>query len=143
MVRQIRSIGITDLLVLVLLADAAQNAMAAEYRSVTEGVLLCGTILFWSYFLDWLAYRVPWLRRWIEPAPLLLIRKGQVLRGNLRKEMVTESELMSQLRVHGIADVGTVERAFFEPDGQISVIRSSGEGQERAQAKVRRRPGRS
>lgn len=61
--REAGHIGISDMVVVVLIADAAQNAMASEYRSVTEGAILVGTIAFWDYFLDWLGFRVPAVRR--------------------------------------------------------------------------------
>ena len=48
----------SDLLVLVLIADAAQNAMADDYTSLASGTLLVATIIGWSFALDWLAYRV-------------------------------------------------------------------------------------
>lgn len=54
--RQSGTVGITDLLVVVLIADAAQNAMAADYTSITDGFLLVATIIFWSYAIDWLGY---------------------------------------------------------------------------------------
>ncbi|HEY9197836.1 MAG TPA: DUF421 domain-containing protein, partial [Gammaproteobacteria bacterium] len=55
--RQAGSIGISDLLVVVLVADAAQNAMGSQYTSITEGVLLVLTIFFWDYLFDWLGDR--------------------------------------------------------------------------------------
>lgn len=58
--REAGSLGITDLLVIVLVADAAQNGMAGEYRSVTDGLLLAATIVGWSHVLNWLAFRYPW-----------------------------------------------------------------------------------
>lgn len=67
--RQAGAIGISDLLVVVLIADAAQNAMGSEYRSITEGLVLVATIAFWDYFLDWLGYKFPSVRRLIRPAP--------------------------------------------------------------------------
>ena len=50
--REAGTLAITDLLVVVLIADAAQNAMADDYRSVPDGLLLVATIVFWSYALD-------------------------------------------------------------------------------------------
>jgi hypothetical protein len=55
--REAGGVGITDMLVIVLLADAAQNAMAGEYKSISDGLVLVSTIIFWSYALDWLGYR--------------------------------------------------------------------------------------
>ena len=49
MKRQGGSIGIADLLVIIIIADAAQNAFAKEYSSVTEGVVLVLTIIFWDF----------------------------------------------------------------------------------------------
>src|SRR3712207_9303493 len=74
--RQTGVIGIADLLVIVLIADAAQNAMAAEYKSITEGALLVLTIVFWNYALDWLGYRFPAFQRLVRPPPLPLMKDG-------------------------------------------------------------------
>jgi hypothetical protein len=67
MKRQSGVIGIADLLVIVLIADAAQNAMAGSYESITEGVLLVLTIVFWNYVVDWLGFRFPALAPLTRP----------------------------------------------------------------------------
>lgn len=121
--REAGAIGIADLLVIVLIADAAQNAMASEYKSITEGLVLVATIAFWDYFLDWLGYRVPAIRRLLRPAPMPLIKDGRLIKHNLRKEMITEDELMGQLREQGVEHVDEVKKAFLEGDGHISVIK--------------------
>src|SRR5688572_21808467 len=55
--RQIGSLGVSDLLVIVVIADAAQNGLSGEYKSITEGVVLVVTILFWNWIIDTLDYR--------------------------------------------------------------------------------------
>jgi uncharacterized membrane protein YcaP (DUF421 family) len=140
--RQFGQLGIADLLVIVLIADASQNAMAHEYRSVTEGIALVLTIVFWDYALDWLGYRVAFLRGLTEPPPLLLIRNGRPIRANMRSEMISQSELMSQLRQQGIEDLSEVKTAFIESDGRISVIRKGERtGSMRRRASRRTGPG--
>ena len=132
--RESGAIGITDLLVVVLIADAAQNAMAGEYVSVTEGALLVGTIAVWDYTLDWLGYHSPAVARLIRPAPLTLVRDGRMLRRNMRRELITEEELLSQLRQQGVGDIAEVESARLEGDGRISVVKKgSGDGGNRRQ----------
>jgi uncharacterized membrane protein YcaP (DUF421 family) len=125
--RESGGIGITNILVIVLIADAIQNAMAGDYTSITDGLLLVGVIVFWSWFLDWLGYRVPSLQRFVHPPPLCLVRDGRILRRSLQQELITEDELMSQLRLQGVEDLSEVRRAFIESDGRISVIKSNGE----------------
>jgi len=139
--RRVGALSMTDLLVIVLIADAAQNGMAGEYKSITEGVVLCGTIVVWSLILDWLAFHVPWLRDWLEPPHKSLIENGRLQRRHMREELITEDELMSQLRQHGIEDVHEVKRAYVEPDGQISVLKASAQtegGESNSKQKKRR-----
>src|SRR4051794_36031208 len=126
--RHVGTLSLTDMLVIVLIADAAQNAMAAEYRSVPEGFVLCGTIIGWSYGLDWLGYRVRWNGALLESKPLLLIQNGKLMRRNMRAELVTSDELMSHLRQHGIDDVDKIKKAYIEPDGQISILKYHDDG---------------
>ena len=121
--RQAGALGLSDLLVVVLIADAAQNAMASEYKSITEGAILVGTIFFWDYFLDWLGFRIPFLRRLLRPRALLLIENGRLLRRNMRQEMITAEELMGQLREEGLDRVEDVSKCYLEGDGRISVIK--------------------
>jgi uncharacterized membrane protein YcaP (DUF421 family) len=122
--RQSGVIGIADLLVIVLIADAAQNAMASEYKSITEGAILILTIVFWNYAVDWLGFQFPALRRLTRPPPLLLIKDGKMLFRNMRHEMITTEELNSQLRQQGVEHCSDVKRAYIEGDGSISVIRN-------------------
>jgi uncharacterized membrane protein YcaP (DUF421 family) len=122
--RESGSVGITDLLVVVLLADAAQNAMSGDYHSIFDGILLVGTILFWSYFLDWLGYRYPRFQRLIHPPALLLVKDGRMLKQNMRKEFITDDELQAMLRQQGIENLLDVKAAYIEGDGAISVIRN-------------------
>lgn len=121
------AIGISDVLVVVLLADAAQNAMADDYRSITEGLILVSTIIGWDYFLNWLGFRFPLIERLIDPPPLLLVRDGEVEWRNLRRQLLTEGELMEKLREHGVERLKDVKRAYLEGDGSVTVItRESG-----------------
>jgi uncharacterized membrane protein YcaP (DUF421 family) len=106
--RQSSGVGVTDLLVVVFIADAAQNGMAKEYRSVTEGIVLVATIIGWDYVLDWLGHRFPAFQRLVRPAPLTLVRHGRLLRDNMRRELVTKEELMSQLREQGVDSIQAV-----------------------------------
>jgi len=121
--RRVGAVGMADILVLVIVADAAQNGMSGEYKSVTDGAILVGTILAWDMLIDWLNYRVPALRNWLEAPPLLLVRDGRLLRRNLRHEFVTEEELEAKLRQKGVKDVSEVAEARMESDGEISVIK--------------------
>lgn len=121
--RDIGTVGIADVLLLVLVADAAQNAMAAEYRSVTDGLILISTILGWNLLFDYLAYRSPRWRRLLQAPEICLVHNGRIIHRNLRREFLSEDDLHAKLREHGIAELSEVRAAYMESDGTVSVIR--------------------
>jgi uncharacterized membrane protein YcaP (DUF421 family) len=125
--REAGAISVGDLLVVVLIADAAQNAMASDYKSITEGAVLVGTIVGWDYFLNWLGYRSRWVNQLLRPAPLPLIKDGRLLKRNLRQELITIEELMGELRQQGVESVDRVRRCYLEGDGHFSVITEQGQ----------------
>jgi len=121
--RRVGAVGISDILLLVIIADASQNAMSGEYRSISDGFVLVATIVAWNYCIDALAYLSPRLQKILEPPPLLLIRRGALLRRHMRHELVSEAELKGKLREHGVTDFAEVDRAWMESDGRITVIK--------------------
>ncbi len=126
--REAGVIGLSDLLLVVLVADAAQNAMSSDYKSISEGLILVASIAFWDYFLNWLGYRFSIVRRMLRPPPLLLIKDGRLQKRNMRQEMITEDELMGRLRERGIERIEEVKKCYMEGDGRISVITADPKG---------------
>jgi uncharacterized membrane protein YcaP (DUF421 family) len=122
--RQVGTLGIADLLVVVLFAEAAQNAMASDYTSITEGGILVGTVIFWSYFLNWLGYKFPQFQRFLNPPPLLLVLNGRLIEHHMQQALITKEELLSQLRQQGVESIADVKKVYMEADGSISVITS-------------------
>ena len=123
--RDVGAVGIADILLLVIVADAAQNAMSGGYTTFAEGAILVLTIVGWNWALDVLSYRFAVIRRFTTPARLVLIKQGVLQRRNLRREYITLDELQAKLREQGIEKVSEVKAAYLEGDGQISVIRNS------------------
>ncbi|HKY03200.1 MAG TPA: YetF domain-containing protein [Burkholderiales bacterium] len=121
--RDVGSVAIADVLVLVILADAAQNAMAGEYRSVTDGIVLLSTIIGWNVLFDYLTFRFPAVRRVLEAPQLLLVQDGRYIHRNMRREFLTAEDVESKLREHGIENLSAVKAAYMENDGSISVIK--------------------
>lgn len=120
--RQVGSVGVNDVLVVVLFVEAAQNAMASNYTSVTDGAILVLTIILWSYTINWLGYRFPRFQRFLNPPPLPLVKHGHIDSENMERELLTQDELMSILRKQGVQKLDDVKLAFMEADGSVSVI---------------------
>jgi uncharacterized membrane protein YcaP (DUF421 family) len=125
--RDIGAVGIADVLLLVVVADAAQNAMSGGYDTFAEGAVLVLTIVAWNWLFDMLSYHFPAVRRFASPDRLTLIRRGELQRRNMRREFITLEELQEKLREQGIENLSDVKAAYLEGDGQISVIRNAGQ----------------
>jgi len=120
--RDAGSLGIADLLFVVLIADASSNAMQGEYRSIAEGFTLVATLAAWNYVLDWASYRSEAFKRLMEPRPEPLIRNGKLVWKALKRNLITEDELKSKLREKGIETMDGIRVAYLESDGEISVL---------------------
>jgi uncharacterized membrane protein YcaP (DUF421 family) len=124
--RQAGSMGLADILVIVIIADAAQNGMAGDSKSITEALILITTIVLWDFFFDWIGFRSAFVHRFLESPPLLLIEDGKIQKKNLEKEFMTEDELMSHLRLHGLESAHSVKKCFLESNGHFSVLLKTG-----------------
>lgn len=134
------AVGMADVLLLVLIADAAENAMTGDYKTLTEGAILVTTIIGWAVLVDWAAYRFAPLGKVLEPRPLTLIERGKLKRRNLREEFMGEDELLGKLREQGVERIEDVKRATMESDGTISVIRFRADDAPRRPAGERKQP---
>ncbi|MFJ5445860.1 DUF421 domain-containing protein [Methylobacillus methanolivorans] len=123
--RDVGNLGIGDFLFVVIVADAAQNAMSGDAKTFLDGALLVMTLLIWNLLFDYLGYRFPLVRRFTESASMLLVRNGDIQWRNLRREWITKDELMSKMREEGLESLEQVKEMRLEPDGRISVIRHS------------------
>jgi uncharacterized membrane protein YcaP (DUF421 family) len=123
--RDVGAVGIADILLLVIVADAAQNAMSGGYDTFAEGAVLVLTIVAWNWLLDVLSFRFAIVRRFANPSRLTLVQRGVPQRRNMRREFITIEELLEKLREQGIEKLTDVKAAYLEGDGQISVIRNA------------------
>jgi uncharacterized membrane protein YcaP (DUF421 family) len=120
------SLAIADIVVLVVIASAARNGLAGDYYTVLDGMVTIGTIVGWNVVVDWAAFHSRTLERWLEPPKLLLVRNGRIQHRNLRREFMTEEQLKSKLREHGIERTADVRRAWLESSGSVTVIKRRG-----------------
>lgn len=112
-----------DLVVLLLLANAVQNAMTGPDTSLYGGIVAAATLLLVNAVVARLTWRSRRVRVWLEGTPRLLVRSGRVLHQNLIDERLSIEELHQALREHGVPTVEEVSLAVLEIDGTISVLK--------------------
>jgi uncharacterized membrane protein YcaP (DUF421 family) len=125
--REIGQMAIFDLVMLLLISNAVQNAMVGPDVSLTGGILAAGVLLVMNFAIARTRLYFPVVRRLVEGSPTLLVLHGKTLSRNLHREGLDQETLETALREHGIADVSEVEMAVLEVDGSISVVPIGGD----------------
>ncbi len=111
-----------DLVIILLVANAVQNAMVGSDTSVPGGLIAAAILFAGNYALAGARERIPWLRRAVEGYPTLLVTDGSFVTANLRREGIEQDEVMMAMREHGIGKIGDVQSAVLETDGSISIV---------------------
>jgi uncharacterized membrane protein YcaP (DUF421 family) len=119
--RQIGQLAPFDLVLLLVLSNAVQNAMNGGDNSVLGGVLSALSLLGLNWLISWSTFRNKRLARLIEGKPEVLVHNGHIFQDVMLRQQLTQSELDSALRAAGCADVSHVHFAILENNGQISV----------------------
>lgn len=128
--RESGGLSITDVLLVVLVAEAAAPGLYGEAISVSDSLILIGTILAWDLLVDALAYRWTRFGNMVKAGSRPLIENGKLNRKVLRRELMTDEEVEAQMRLHGIQDIREVARAYIEPNGMISILRTDDQEEE-------------
>ena len=113
-----------DLVLLLLISNAVQNAMTGPDTSLTGGLVAAVTLLTVNAVVSRLTLRYRKVRRLVEGSPTLLIHSGKMLDDHLAREKLTRESVLQALREHGVAAVQEVKLAVLEVDGSISVLKN-------------------
>ena len=120
--RQIGQMTPFDLVVILLIANAVQNAMVGPDTSLVGGLLSAAVLVGANWCVGVVRERVPVFRRIVEGEPALLVSGGVVNVAKLHHEQIDIEELRQAVREHGLADLEEVEMAVLEVDGTISIV---------------------
>jgi len=120
--RQIGKSSLTDLLFVILIGSFAADAISKDAESVGDYFVVMVPVMLLAYAFDFLAYRYRWFRRLMLEPPTCLVKDGRILKANLRREMISEDDLMRERRRQDVHDADEVEEAHLEADGEISIL---------------------
>ncbi len=117
-----------DLIVLLTISNVLQNAMIGPDNSLTGGLIGGVTLLVANGLVGRLALHVPKLAQILEGKPTVLIEDGRIITRNLRREVMTRTELERAIRKHDLdpeTDLPLIKRALLEQDGTVTIIRKT------------------
>jgi uncharacterized membrane protein YcaP (DUF421 family) len=121
--RQVGQMAPFDLVLLLVLSNAVQNAMNGGDNSITGGLITAFTLVAINTLIGWLTFRNKAVERFVEGRPVILIHDGKVDTGAMSQVNMTQHELEAALRTEGCAGPGEVRFAVLENNGRVSVIR--------------------
>lgn len=122
--RNMGSIEVGDILFIVIVADAAQNAMSGDGKNIADGILLVSTLVVWNLLLDYLSFKFTLFRKFAVSSPLILVKDGILQWRNMRREFITKDELLARIREEGFQEISLVKEMRLESNGDISVVKS-------------------
>jgi uncharacterized membrane protein YcaP (DUF421 family) len=136
--KEISQLSVVDLVFILLISNAVQNAMVGSNTSLSGGLVAAASLFAANYLFKQILFRFPKLGGFIQGEALVLIYDGKLLQANVAKARIPTDEIMEALREHGVSRIGEVDLAVLEADGNISVL--SNEYQKKSVRKRRSRP---
>ena len=126
--RHVAQLSTIDLVLILLISNAVQNAMVGEGSTLVGGITAAATLFLLNYLFSLVLYKFRGADKILEGTPTLLVHNGEAIIEHLKQEKITVDELEQVIREHGIESVAEVKNATMELDGTISVIpKGSGE----------------
>lgn len=120
--KELAQLSIIDLVFILLISNAVQNAMVGSDSSLVGGLVAASTLFMVNYLFKYLLYRFPKLGIAVQGVELMLIYKGQLNVSNMNKARITREEILEAVREHGVSEIREVDLAVLETDGNISII---------------------
>ncbi|MDR0287490.1 MAG: DUF421 domain-containing protein [Clostridiales bacterium] len=120
--KEISQLSIVDLVFILLISNAVQNAMVGADSTLLGGLCAAATLFIVNNILKWLIYHFPRLSGIVQGEAIMLVYNGKVITENIKKAKISLREIDEAAREHGVRGLEDVDLAVLEVDGNISVL---------------------
>jgi uncharacterized membrane protein YcaP (DUF421 family) len=120
--RELAQLEPFDMILLVVIGELVQQSVTQSDESLTGAVTVISTIALLSVAVAWLSFRSKRVRTVSEGEPIVLVRDGQPIERNMRRERITLENLEQEARQAQITSIADLRWAILEDDGKISCI---------------------
>jgi uncharacterized membrane protein YcaP (DUF421 family) len=124
--RELAQLEPFDLVVILLVANAVQNAMVGADVTLGGGIVSAATLLALNYGVSAGTARWPWFRLAVEGRGRVIVEDGHVVEKALKREhlLPDDVERVLQARLDTPTQISDIKRAVLEVDGSVSVVRN-------------------
>lgn len=119
--KELSQLSVLDLVFVLLISNAVQNAMVGPDATLMGGLVAATTLFVVNYIFKWIMYKFPKFSKTIQGHPQLLIYNGILMKQNLDKLRLSKAELEEAIREHGETSISDIDLAVLEVDGHISL----------------------
>ncbi len=120
--KELAQLSVIDLVFILLISNAVQNAMVGNNSSLLGGITAAGSLFILNIVLDKLFFRSKKLSEFFQGNPLMLIYNGKIIEAHLKQASISHDELEAAVREHGVKNIQEVDLAMLETDGNISIL---------------------
>jgi len=120
--KELAQLSVVDLVFILLISNAVQNAMVGPSTSLEGGLVAASALFAANYTLKKILYRNQKLSQLLQGEAIPLIYKGNINEANCRRAEISISELQAAVREHGVNAIDEVDIAMLEVDGNISIV---------------------
>lgn len=136
---QLSQLNAGDVVLLLLISNAVQNAMVGQDTSL-QGGLIAALVLFAANFIvKRLMFANPSFKSFMEADPVILIKDGKVDEKALDDVKINIDELEEAIREHGVDGIENVKLSILEVDGNISVISQDEKDKQTHYSRIKRK----
>lgn len=120
--KEFSQLSVVDLVFILLISNAVQNAMVGENTTLLGGLTAAVALFVTNFVFKQILYRFPRLGKLLQGESMMLIYQGKLQKQNVNRARLTQDEIMEALREHGVSRIEDVDLAVLEVDGNISVL---------------------
>lgn len=120
--KEFAQLSVVDLVFILLISNAVQNAMVGSDSSLSGGLVAAFALFSTNYIFKRLELLFPSFKKVVEGEPIVLIYGGNVNEASLSKASLDREQLHAAVREHGVSDFSQVDLAVLELDGTISIL---------------------
>jgi len=136
---QLSQLNAGDVVLLLLISNAVQNAMVGPDTSLQGGLIAALVLFAANFILKRLMFSNPSFESFMEDDPVILVRDGVAIQQALNKVKITKDELEEAVREHGVYGIKNVKLSVLEVDGNISVVSEDEESKQTHYSRIKRK----
>ncbi len=120
--KELAQLSVFDLVFILLISNAVQNAMVGPDSSLQGGLIAAGSLFLVNFLLKRLTFRHKLLNKFLQGEPIMLVHEGEMLKAHMDKVGITQDEIEAAMREHGVSSIANINLAVLETDGNISIL---------------------